>query len=101
MRSGYTYILASKRNGTLYTGVPSDIFNRVSLHRTQQGSSFTSKYGVRRLVYFEYHDTIQDAIAREKQLKKWKRDWKIALIESVNPGWIDLYEHYGRNPELI
>lgn len=86
------YIMANAPNGTLYVGVTSDLVRRVAEHRTGSLPGFTSQYGVKRLVYFESHDDINAAIAREKQLKKWRRDWKIDLIEQKNPHWDDLYE---------
>ena len=86
------YIMANAPNGTLYVGVTSDLVRRVAEHRTGSLRGFTSQYGVKRLVYFESHDDINPAIAREKQLKKWRRDWKIDLIEQKNPHWDDLYE---------
>ena len=85
------YILASKRNGTLYVGVTSDLRQRVWLHKNGAYDGFTKKYGVRDLVWREFHSTMDDAIQREKALKKWRRDWKIALIEKTNPNWRDLY----------
>ena len=85
------YILASKRNGTLYVGVTSDLAHRIWLHKNGAHDGFTKKYGVRDLVWREFHATMDDAIRREKTLKKWKRDWKIALIEKANPEWRDLY----------
>ncbi|MEZ5920275.1 MAG: GIY-YIG nuclease family protein [Parvularculaceae bacterium] len=91
MKQYYVYILASCRNGTLYVGVTNNIGERAYAHREGRGSMFTSKYDVKLLVYFEVFDRIDDAIAREKILKKWKRRWKIDLIESMNPGWNDLY----------
>ncbi len=87
----YVYILASKRNGTLYIGVTNDIGDRTFAHREGRGSMFTSKYGIRTLVYYETFDDVRYAIAREKELKKWRRKWKLELIESVNPDWNDLY----------
>jgi putative endonuclease len=91
------YILASKLYGTLYIGVTSDLCSRVALHKQKFFKGFTTKYGVDRLVYFENHDTMEAAIKREKQLKEWKRDWKIQLIETDNPHWLDLYaEKCGR-----
>jgi putative endonuclease len=90
-RSPCVYILASKLYGTLYIGVTSDIVRRVWEHRTGAIKGFTEKYGVKLLVYFELHSTMVNAIAREKQLKKWQRDWKISLIERENPRWEDLY----------
>ncbi|MCB2114703.1 MAG: GIY-YIG nuclease family protein [Parvularculaceae bacterium] len=91
MKQYYVYILASRRNGTLYIGVTNDINHRAFEHREGRGSIFTSKYGVRRLVYYETFNRIEDAIDREKAMKKWKRQWKIELIESMNPDWDDLY----------
>ena len=89
--SGYVYLLASQRNGTLYTGVTSDLVRRVAQHRSGSDSGFTSTYGVTRLVYVEAHADIRDAIRREKQIKKWRRAWKLRLIEADNPAWRDLY----------
>jgi putative endonuclease len=86
------YILASQRNGTLYIGVTSDLPNRVSLHKQDLIEGFTRKYGVHLLVYYEMHPTMEVAIRREKQLKEWRRLWKIRLIESMNPEWIDLFD---------
>ncbi|MCP1848250.1 MULTISPECIES: GIY-YIG nuclease family protein [Bradyrhizobium] len=86
----YVYILASRRHGTLYVGVSNDLCNRLTLHRSGHGSQFVKKYGVTRLVYVEVYVTPQEAIAREKALKEWRRDWKIRLIEKDNPEWGDL-----------
>jgi len=86
------YILASGRNGTLYIGVTSDLVGRMSLHIQNLLPGFTAKYRVHHLVYYEMHATMEAAIAREKQLKKWNRAWKVRLIESVNPEWIDLFD---------
>ena len=91
MKHYYVYILASQRNGTLYVGVTNDINHRTFEHREGRGSVFTSKYGVGRLVHYEVFERIDEAIDREKALKKWKRRWKIELIEKVNPDWNDLY----------
>ncbi len=91
-KRGTVYILASSRNGTLYVGVTSDLLKRIRMHKHEIIDGFTKKYGVHRLVYFEEHDDIRDAITREKQLKKWNRAWKLRLIEEMNPGWRDLYE---------
>ena len=88
----YVYILASNRNGTFYIGVTSDLIKRIWQHKNNQVEGFTSKYKVHRLVYFEEHPTAQSAILREKQMKKWRRIWKMRLIEEKNPGWNDLYE---------
>jgi putative endonuclease len=85
------YILASKRNGTLYTGVTSDLAKRIWEHRTEVVDGFTKKYQVHTLVYFEVCEDMMSAITREKQLKKWSRDWKVRLIEKRNPEWRDLY----------
>ena len=86
------YILASKRNGTLYIGVTSDLQKRSWEHKNDLLEGFTKKYGVHRLVYFELHDTMVSAITREKQLKKWNRAWKLELIEQGNPDWKDLWQ---------
>lgn len=90
MRQGYVYILASKRNGTLYTGVTSDLPRRLYEHQNNLTPGFTSRYGVKTLVWFEIHDLVVDAIRREKTIKKWRRAWKLKLIESVNPDWEDI-----------
>ena len=90
-RCYYAYILASKIGGTLYIGVTNDLVRRVSEHRLKLAAGFTKKYGVLKLVYFEQFDDPENAIRREKRLKKWKREWKIRLIEELNPDWIDLY----------
>ena len=87
----YVYILASKRNGTLYIGVTSELIKRVYEHKNNLVEGFTQKYKVHNLVYYETTDDINSAITREKQLKKWKRTWKMELIEMNNPGWRDLY----------
>jgi putative endonuclease len=87
----YVYLLASKKYGTLYLGVTNDIVRRGYEHRTKVGGGFTARYGVDRLVWFEIYDDALTAIAREKELKKWRRDWKIRLIEEQNPDWSDLY----------
>ena len=84
------YILASKRNGTLYTGVTSDLPQRIWQHKTDAMEGFTKRYQIHMLVYCEYHPDMNSAIAREKQIKKWKRAWKLQLIEEENPEWIDL-----------
>jgi len=85
------YILASKRNGTLYIGVTSDLVKRVWEHKNKMVEGFTKRYNVHRLVWFEMHESMESAIAREKRLKNWKRKWKLELIESNNPNWLDLY----------
>ena len=89
-RSYFVYILASGRHGTLYIGVTRDIWRRMEQHRTGKGSKFVKKYGVMRLVYVEMYESVMEAIAREKQLKNWKRDWKIELIERDYGDWGDL-----------
>ncbi len=85
------YMLANKREGTLYIGVTSDLVKRVWEHRNDLVEGFTKKYGVHDLVYFEVHGDMESAITREKQLKKWHRRWKIELIEKNNPTWRDLW----------
>jgi putative endonuclease len=85
------YILASKRNGTLYIGVTSDLHKRIWAHRNKLVEGFSKRYDVHQLVYFELHVTMENAIAREKQLKKWNRAWKLRLIEENNPQWNDLW----------
>jgi putative endonuclease len=85
------YILASQRNGTLYIGVTSDLVKRVWEHQSDFVEGFTKKYKVHHLVWYEVHDNMEAAINREKQLKEWKRQWKIVLIEKANPYWNDLY----------
>jgi len=92
MKNGYVYILASRRNGTLYVGVTSNLVQRVWQHKQHLIAGFTEKYNVTHLVYFEVHDAIYSAICREKQIKKWRRAWKLNLIEKFNPEWRDLYE---------
>ena len=88
----FVYMLASQRNGTLYTGVTSDLLKRMYEHKEGKEEGFTKKYGVKNLVYFEPHENAEAAITREKRIKEWKRKWKLELIESVNPDWNDLYE---------
>ncbi len=92
MKSYYVYILASKRNGTLYIGVTNDLIKRIYEHKNDFVEGFTEKYSVHRLVYYEETNDINSAIKREKQLKKWNRKWKLELIEEKNPNWKDLYE---------
>ncbi|MEM9669940.1 MAG: GIY-YIG nuclease family protein [Pseudomonadota bacterium] len=87
----YVYILASKRNGTLYTGMTNDLEQRAWEHRTGYIKGFTSKYNVRQLVWFEVFGDVHEAIAKEKRLKRWRRRWKLNLIEAENPDWRDLY----------
>jgi putative endonuclease len=90
-RSFYVYILTNKIGGTLYIGVTNDLIRRVAEHRLKIAESFTKRHDVTRLVYFECFDLIEQAIHREKRLKKWPRAWKVSLIEKDNPNWIDLY----------
>lgn len=91
-KGGWVYILASGYNGTLYIGVTSNIAKRMYEHRHNCADGFTKKYKVHDLVYCEFHDTIEGAILREKQMKEWKREWKINLIKKENPDWNDLYD---------
>ncbi|HRQ36342.1 MAG TPA: GIY-YIG nuclease family protein [Chloroflexota bacterium] len=92
MKTFFVYILASKKNGTLYIGMTNNLVRRVYEHKNNMNEGFTKKYGVHRLVYFEPIEDARAAIIREKQMKKWKREWKINLIEKDNPDWDDLYE---------
>ena len=87
------YILASKRNGTLYIGVTSDLVKRVWEHKNHMVKGFTKRYGIQQLVWYELHENMASAIEREKRLKGWKRAWKLELIETVNPNWQDLYQY--------
>ena len=91
-KGGFVYIMASSRNGTLYIGVTSDLPLRVAQHKEGTFGGFTEKYGCKMLVWFERHDEIEPAIVREKQIKEWKRLWKLRLIEELNPDWNDLYD---------
>jgi putative endonuclease len=90
--SYYVYILASRRDGAIYIGVTSDIVRRVYEHRIKAVPGFTAKYNITRLVWFEIYDDPISAISREKELKKWRRGWKVQLIEAQNPQWLDLYD---------
>ena len=89
--SYYVYLLASSKHGTLYVGVTRDLVRRVYQHKTKETPGFTSRYGVTRLVWYEVHGNPTSAIAREKEIKKWRRDWKVSLIENENLDWEDLY----------
>jgi putative endonuclease len=91
-RTFYVYILASRRNGTLYVGVTNDLGRRVYEHREGLVPGFTRAHGVKQLVWYDAFATVDEAIAHEKRLKRWRRSWKLALIETANPGWADLYE---------
>lgn len=95
MKQYYIYLLAGRRNGALYIGVTNDLIGRVSEHKNDSIEGFTKQRGIHILVYYEEFDDIRKAIAREKQLKKWKREWKVKLIQKSNPPWKDLY------PDLI
>jgi putative endonuclease len=85
------YLLASRKNGTLYVGVTSDLIKRISEHKSDAVEGFTKKYGVHTLVWYETHENMESAILREKAIKGWKRQWKLELIEKENPQWNDLY----------
>lgn len=90
MRCFWVYILAGRKNGTVYTGVTNDLVRRLHEHQSGTGSRFTAQYSVQRLVWYEPHGTAEEAIAREKAIKSWPRAWKIELIEATNPEWYDL-----------
>ncbi len=94
MKNFYVYILCNKRNGTLYIGVTSELIKRIYEHKNNLVDGFTKKYNVHRLVLYEMHTTSETAINREKQIKKWKRKWKLELIEKNNSEWNDLYENF-------
>jgi len=87
----YVYCIASRRNGTLYLGVTNDLVRRVYQHKTKALPGFTSQHGISQLVWYECYDDPTTAITREKELKKWRRAWKLELIEKMNPDWVDLY----------
>ena len=91
----FVYLLASRKHGTLYCGVTNSLLRRVFEHKTRQVPGFTTKYGVDRLVWYEPHQDIKNAITREKRIKRWRRQWKINLIEKDNPDWNDLYPGLG------
>ena len=92
MPQSYVYILASQRNGTLYIGVTGDLIKRLYEHKQNLVDGFTKTYNVHSLVYYEVHNQIEEAIIREKQIKKWNREWELRLIEEKNPDWKDLYD---------
>ena len=92
--------MASKRNGTLYVGVTGNLIKRAGEHKSDRVEGFTKRYKVHNLVYFEGTTDIESAIGREKQIKKWKRDWKLKLIEGKNPDWKDLYDEFFEGPGL-
>ena len=91
-KSYFVYILASKRNGTLYIGVTSNLLKRVDQHKNNLVEGFTAKYGVHQLMYYQRYRNVNEAIKREKRMKKWNRQWKIGLIEKANPEWRDLFD---------
>ena len=97
-RNPTVYIMASGFHGTIYIGVTSNLLQRIAQHREGTFGGFTAEYGCKRLVWFEMHGTMESAILREKQLKNWRREWKLALIEETNPSWRDLAEDYGFDP---
>ena len=92
MQEAYVYILTNKRYGTLYTGVTSDLVSRIWQHKSDVTDGFTKSYAVHRLIWYEQHGSIEDAIEREKNIKRWRRNWKIKLINQTNPAWRDLYK---------
>jgi len=92
MKNPCVYLMASRRNGTLYVGVTSDLAKRVWQHKADMVDGFTKRYGVHTLVWYEAHDSMESAIRREKPIKEWKRKWKLELVEKDNPEWKDLYE---------
>lgn len=96
MKYFYIYILASRRNGTLYTGSTDDLANRVWRHKNKAIKGFAATYGVDKLVWFETYDAREDAFTRERRIKEWKRAWNIELIEKTNPEWTDLFETLNR-----
>src|SRR3989339_620471 len=101
MKFYYVYILASKKNGTLYIGITSDLIKRIYQHKSEQIQGFTQKYAVHKLVYWEQTTDVLSAITREKRLKNWKRKWKIELIEKENPLWENLYYRLIKKREKI
>ncbi|MGE0037682.1 MAG: GIY-YIG nuclease family protein [Xanthobacteraceae bacterium] len=90
--SFYVYIVTSRRNGTLYTGMTDNLLQRIWQHKNDVFPGFTKQYGVKMLVWYEQHDTREAALRRERQIKKWNRIWKLQLIERINPTWRDLYD---------
>jgi len=92
-KGGWVYIMADRYRGTMYVGVTSDLPARICQHREGSGSDFCKRYGLNRLVWVERGDSIEDCIAHEKRIKRWRREWKFALIEHANPDWADLFEH--------
>ena len=101
MKNYYVYILTNKRNGTLYTGVNNDLLRRVIEHKRKINEGFTKRYNLTKLVWFEQSTDIRWAIQKEKQMKKWRRKWKIELIEETNPEWKDLFYEIGGTDEML
>jgi len=102
MKAPAVYMLASERNGTLYIGVTSDLIKRVWQHKESLAEGFTKKYGVKMLVWYEQHETMESAICKEKAMKKWLREWKLKTIEQTNPDWSDLWpEITGEKPQAV
>jgi len=99
MRGAYTYIMANNPRGTFYVGVTSDLIRRVWQHKSGETGGFTSRYGIRSLVYYECLGDMSAAIAREKVLKRWRRSWKISLVTGFNPDWRDLYDDIIGTPD--
>lgn len=95
MKQGFVYILANKKNGTIYVGITSDLIKRIYEHKNKLINGFSRKYNLTNLVYYEVHDNIEEATNRERQIKNWHRQWKINLIEKNNPNWNDLSESIG------
>jgi len=95
------YMMASRRRGTLYVGVTSALYNRVCDHKNKTFKGFTERYDVSLLVWYEHHQTMEEGIRREKQIKAWKRDWKIKTIEIMNPGWKDLHDYIDVTASLV
>ena len=92
MAAAFVYLLTNESYGTLYVGVTSDLLKRIWEHKSDAAEGFTKHHGLKRLMWYEAHESIIEAIAREKRIKRWHRDWKINLVQAVNPGWIDLYD---------
>lgn len=104
MRDGFqpaVYVLASKRNGTLYIGVTSNLCNRIAEHKHGAIAGFTQKYNVKMLVWFQYFESMEQAIMQEKRMKEWRRKWKLELIETSNPNWRDLFAETCEGPTAI
>lgn len=100
MQDSYIYIMSNRKDGTLYIGVTSDLVKRVYEHKNEMKGKFTHKYNLGKLVYYEVHSHIEEAIKREKRLKSWLRQWKIELIEKDNHEWVDLYAHILGDPAI-